>query len=510
MRLRILSDKKIAELEEREEELLVEPAFFTTLQDRYPDLINHVEILPKNMQTTNELSAYRYAAVVHICDPKELAQPVHVIEEDDWVDFQASQMDRNSLLDHLRNSKDSMTLAISNIPFAKTSFERQIFECLENDNMDKATDLADGAAWISAVRSGAESRASLSIPELYQLAKESGFSVEVSAARQWSQNGAFEAVFHHYPSPAETSRTLIKFPTDNQVRGSTVLANRPLQGLQRRRAALQVREWLQSLLPSYMIPSSIMVLDQMPLNANGKVDRKELTRKARILPKHQTAPSAPALPIGDIEAILCDEATATFGMKVDASDDFFKLGGHSLLATKLISRVEHRFNVRVTVKDVFDNPAFAHLAVLIRQGLASRSTLTNGQDKQSWSSRVAPRTDTEIILCNEVSKLLGLQVGITDNFFDLGGHSMMATKLAMRIGRQLDTTIVVKDIFDYPVLFQLAKKLESTGSETYKDDAQVDNYNPFELLSLQNAQDFIRGEICTNLTCRSTQFKTGK
>ncbi|KAF5695620.1 enniatin synthase [Fusarium denticulatum] len=485
--------QKMAELEEREEELLVEPAFFTTLQDRFPDLVHHVEILPKNMHATNELSAYRYAAVVHIRDHDSV--PVHTIEKGAWVDFGASRMNRTSLLQFLRHSKGSATVAISNIPFGKTVFERQIVESLEAEEESKL----DGAAWISAVRSDAENRASLSVPDLYQLAEDSGFRLEVSSARQWSQSGALDAVFHHLTSPSETSRTLIKFPTDNHLRSSATHTNRPLQGLQRRRAALQVRERLQSLLPSYMIPSSIVVLDQMPLNPNGKVDRKELARQARIIPKQQTALPAQAVPISDIEAILCDEATATFGMKVDIADDFFKLGGHSLLATKLISRVEQRFNVRVTVKDVFDNPVFAHLAVVIREGLASRTTLTNGQDKQGWSARVAPRTETEIILCDEASKLLGIEVGITDNFFDLGGHSMMATKLAMRLGRRLDTTIVVKDIFDYPVLFQLSKKLESAASGTGDDEIQVDEYNPFELLSLEDPQDFIQREICSQL-----------
>ncbi|KAF5627285.1 enniatin synthase [Fusarium tjaetaba] len=484
--------QKMAELEEREEELLVEPSFFTTLQDRFPHLVHHVEILPKNMHATNELSAYRYAAVVHIRDSDSV--PVHTIEKGAWVDFGASRMNRTSLLHFLRSSKGSSTVAISNIPFGKTLFERQIVESLEAEEESNL----DGAVWISAVRSDAESRASLSVPDLHQLAEDSGFRLEVSAARQWSQSGALDAVFHHFPS-LSNRRTLIKFPTDNHLRGSATLANRPLQGLQRRRAALQVRERLQSLLPSYMVPSNIVVLDQMPLNPNGKVDRKELARQARIIPKQQTALPAQAVPISDIEAILCDEATATFGMKVDISDDFFKLGGHSLLATKLISRVEQRFNVRATVKDVFDNPVFAHLAVVIREGLASRTTLTNGQDKQGWSARVAPRTETEIILCDEASKLLGIEVGITDNFFDLGGHSMMATKLAMRLGRRLDTTIVVKDIFDYPVLFQLSKKLESAASGTGDDEVQVDEYNPFELLPLEDPQDFIQREICSQL-----------
>ncbi|KAF5022201.1 hypothetical protein F66182_5788 [Fusarium sp. NRRL 66182] len=493
--------QKMAELEDGEEELLVEPAFFTTLQDRRPDLIKHVEILPKNMKATNELSAYRYAAVIHLHDDSgESAQPVYSIEKRHWVDFDASRMDRDALLDLLRLSEKAAAVAVGNIPHQKTAFERQIVESLDSDSKDETQSALDGPAWVSAVRSEAQDRSTLSVPELFQLAREAGFRLEVSAARQWSQSGSLDAVFHHYPSSqaASSSRTLIRFPNDNQLRASSTLANRPLQRLQRRRAALQVRERLQSLVPSYMIPSSIVVLDKMPLNANGKVDRKELARRARILPKAQTAAPVPAFPISDIEVILCEEATEVFGMKVDITHHFFTLGGHSLLATKLISRIDNRLKVRVTVKDVFDHPVFADLAVVIRQGLALQNPIADGQDKQAWSSRVAPRTETEKMLCEEFAKILGIQVGITDNFFDLGGHSLMATKLAVRIGHRLDTTIVVKDIFDHPVLFQLAKTLEAASSQSSDEaihDIQRAEYTAFQLLDLQDPQDFVDGEI---------------
>ncbi|CAJ0555335.1 Ff.00g054000.m01.CDS01 [Fusarium sp. VM40] len=497
--------QKIQELEDREEEFLVEPAFFTTLKERRPDVVKHVEIIPKNMKATNELSAYRYTAVVHLRD--ETDEPVHHIEKDSWIDFEAKQMDKKALLDHLRLSKDAMSVAVSNITYAHTSFERRIVESLDEDSKDDTKGTLDGAAWLSAVRSEAESRASLTVPDILEIAKEAGFRVEVSAARQWSQNGALDAVFHHFP-PSSTDRTLIQFPTDNDTRSSLTLANRPLQKLQRRRAALQVREKLQTLVPSYMVPPNIVVLDTMPLNTNGKIDRKELTRRARTLPKQQTAAPVPDFPISDIEITLCEEATEVFGMKVEISDHFFQLGGHSLLATKLISRIQHRLHVRVTVKDVFDSPVFADLAVIIRQGLAIQNPVAEGQDKQGWSSRVAPRTEVEKMLCEEFAAGLGVPVGITDNFFDLGGHSLMATKLAVRIGRRLDTAITVKDIFDYPVLFQLAKKLESSHSKSYEesgDDIQMADYTAFQLLDLEDPQDFVQSQIRPQLdSCYGT------
>ena len=61
---------KMTELENYEEELLVDPTFFTNLATELPE-VEHVEILPKRMMATNELSAYRYAAVVHIQRPSK-------------------------------------------------------------------------------------------------------------------------------------------------------------------------------------------------------------------------------------------------------------------------------------------------------------------------------------------------------------------------------------------------------------------------------------------------------
>lgn len=58
--------RMITDMELVKRELLVDPAFFTALRERLPDLVEHVEILPKKMKATNELSCFRYAAVIHV------------------------------------------------------------------------------------------------------------------------------------------------------------------------------------------------------------------------------------------------------------------------------------------------------------------------------------------------------------------------------------------------------------------------------------------------------------
>jgi hypothetical protein len=63
--------QKMAELEEREEELLVNPAFFTRLTSQLLDQVKYMEILLKRMIATNKLSSYRYTAVIHLRRPEE-------------------------------------------------------------------------------------------------------------------------------------------------------------------------------------------------------------------------------------------------------------------------------------------------------------------------------------------------------------------------------------------------------------------------------------------------------
>ncbi|KAI7761673.1 hypothetical protein LZL87_014180 [Fusarium oxysporum] len=143
--------RKMMQLEEREEELLVDPGFFTGLVRRLPDQIHHVEILPKLMQATNELSSYRYAAVIHLHNQTSRSQQVvHQIPEDDWVDFGASQMDRDGLIRLLREDSSAAAISVSNIPHSKTIFERHLVEALDKD--DTEGEVVDGTAWISSAR----------------------------------------------------------------------------------------------------------------------------------------------------------------------------------------------------------------------------------------------------------------------------------------------------------------------------------------------------------------------
>jgi amino acid adenylation domain-containing protein len=112
-------------------------------------------------------------------------------------------------------------------------------------------------------------------------------------------------------------------------------------------------------LPPYMVPAQVEALDALPLNANGKVDRRALLERDFAAPA-AAAYQAPRTPAEEIVAgIFADVLKVE---RVGAHDDFFALGGHSLLATRLASRVRAAFGAELPLGELFEDPTVAGVA----------------------------------------------------------------------------------------------------------------------------------------------------
>ena len=120
---------------------------------------------------------------------------------------------------------------------------------------------------------------------------------------------------------------------------------------------IEVKEYLKNRLPNYMIPSQIMVLEQLPITANGKLNRRALP-----IPNidASTELEIPGTPIEEILANIWQNLLII--KSVSRSDNFFELGGHSLLATQLIARIRDSFGVELSVRKVFEQSVLSELA----------------------------------------------------------------------------------------------------------------------------------------------------
>ena len=140
----------------------------------------------------------------------------------------------------------------------------------------------------------------------------------------------------------------------------------------REKTKLDVLRQLRELLPDYMVPETIEVLDKFPLTTNGKVDVKHLPQPIHSLLNGIT------LPATDLEiqlAKLWGDLFETTIHDMCIKRNFFELGGHSILTIRMIVKIAQQFGVELTVRDVFLHPTIQLLAEKIQAGTTTAPTL---------------------------------------------------------------------------------------------------------------------------------------
>jgi amino acid adenylation domain-containing protein len=139
----------------------------------------------------------------------------------------------------------------------------------------------------------------------------------------------------------------------------------------------QMRRFLEARLPDYMIPSTFLFLEALPLTDTLKVDRKALPKPNGLRPEI-SAPYTAARNSTE-EALVKIWAEMLNLDQVGVHDNFFDLGGHSLTATRVISRVVKTFPLDLPVKALFDSPTVAEMAEIIARHQDNKSSNTDLQ-----------------------------------------------------------------------------------------------------------------------------------
>jgi amino acid adenylation domain-containing protein len=168
--------------------------------------------------------------------------------------------------------------------------------------------------------------------------------------------GEIEAVISQYPAVLETVVVVRSDLADAQSLVAYVVSHSdPTLTIP------ELRRFVKSKLPNYMIPAAFVLLEALPLTPNGKVDRAALPAlnlsrsEVNFVPPRNLAE----------ERVAAIYAEVLRQEMIGSDDNFFELGGHSLLATQVISRLREAFDIELPLRSLFENPTVADIAALI-------------------------------------------------------------------------------------------------------------------------------------------------
>ncbi len=200
-----------------------------------------------------------------------------------------------------------------------------------------------------------------------QQVKIRGFRIEL---------GEIEAVLEQHPAVAQAAVLAREDGGDKRLVAYIVPAKEPsiksqeagVENAELQTQNSKLRTFLSKRLPEHMVPAAFVTLDALPLNPNGKLDRRALPAPAADRSGLGAAYLAPRTPL---EAELAAVWEAVLGVgPIGVHDHFLDLGGHSLKATRIVARLRQALAADLSVRSLLDRPTIAQLAELLAAGAA--------------------------------------------------------------------------------------------------------------------------------------------
>ncbi|MCI0354321.1 MAG: amino acid adenylation domain-containing protein, partial [Acidobacteria bacterium] len=340
----------------QEEELVVDAELFTELGRRWSK-VGRVECWPKVGAYDNELSRFRYDVVMRLGPKEALAVP------EQWVSWDEGGEWCEAVRESLWRRRPEQAVGVRGVRDGRVASSVAAVRELRNvvPAIETATQLS--AACATAVSGQAAAG-------MLELGRVLGVAVHCPPT---NAEGVYDVVFGGRWQECEA---LSEIPAAHYQRYANAPARRASVGTLEH----ALLEHLRELLPEYMVPAAVTVLNAWPLTPNGKLDRQALP-----VPEITSSCAEWRAPRTPEEEILCGLFAEVLGVpRVGLDDDFFELGGHSLMATRLVSRIRTTLDVDLAIRALFEAPSVGQLSERLREGARNRVPLM----PQSRPSRV--------------------------------------------------------------------------------------------------------------------------
>ena len=372
-----LGELSIAQLQQRvqrpllqENQLVIDPAFFTVLGQHFPN-ITHVQIQLQRGHHHNELTKFRYNAILYV------GAQANSPEDFPWVDWDFKQLTLSGVRQLLFESKPEK-LGITRVPNARLAGDLKTVELLKNPEAVQTVGQLRSVVKAIPPETGVEPE------DLCALAEALSYSVVLSLSDSGAP-GHYDAVFVRRQTSGEAPIRVLTPLTrqTHRLRPWRFYANNPLQSNLSSQLVPQLRSYLKTHLPEYMVPSAYVLLETLPLTPNGKVDRRALPILEGSRPE---LPTALVMPQSDAEQLIAKVWQEVLQLSgVGIHDNFFDLGGNSLLLLQSFRKLAEVFGVELSTGDLFQYPTIHTLA----QHLSQTHTEAPAVNNHKLISRVA-------------------------------------------------------------------------------------------------------------------------
>jgi ubiquinone/menaquinone biosynthesis C-methylase UbiE/acyl carrier protein len=361
----------------RERELVIEPAFFHALRNQSWN-ITGVTVQLKRGWSNNELTAFRYDVVIQVNGP---ARRIESYEELSWDQLGSV----TSLQSYLREKSPSL-LVVRGVLSARLNLVQHTL-----DELDAAKpDVTLGALGLEQL----VAPAGVEPEQLWGLQNQLPYSIQID----WAKNGdsaTYDVLCAAHSAEGSRTNSLSVIREDEDLRPWSAYANVLRNEPSRQDLAKTLRHSLANKLPEYMIPSTFIWLDALPLTPTGKLDRHALPAPNSV---RNDPTDVYAAPKSDLERLIASVWSEVLGIeKISIDSNFFNIGGHSLLGMQVVARLSDSLNLNVPLRLMFETRSIRGLA----EAISSLQTAT----KQPAIPRIvpAPRKDTSAIKLEQLT-----------------------------------------------------------------------------------------------------------
>jgi amino acid adenylation domain-containing protein/non-ribosomal peptide synthase protein (TIGR01720 family) len=338
--------KRVRDAIASEHELLIHPVFFGMFAAELQRGLD-VWVEPKRGVHRHELNCFRYDAILRRPNSREQQTnaPHHSVEDSLTLAW-SRDSSLSDLRDRLQRERPP-SLHLRGVLDARVATAVGAHELLERH---------DGPATVGELRSALRNLASTGFePEaLWELGAALGYRVHTELSAD-GDPGTYDVWFNGHPADDSASRPARRSPASTMSMESC--ANVPVPRDGPRPLSQELCDLVARRLPRYMVPSTVVVLDALPLTSNGKIDRRALPA-----PEVVRAAEGYVAPTTDTERVLVDIWSEVLRReRIGVHDNFFDLGGDSIMSIQIIARAAQR-NLHLTARQLFMHQTVAELA----------------------------------------------------------------------------------------------------------------------------------------------------